>query len=376
MPGSFASFVVCDLRADPRFRNLPYVEKPPHFRFYAGVPLISAAGYRIGSLFVIDTRPGQLLSRPEVDFLGTMATNIMRYLEFQAEHHQQERRMVMSQGLAALVANDGQELPASHKTSSQADGTNGYEDVAVSAAVANREPDQKQMHGIDSEQYNNQAASQGSDLVDMLFKRAADLLRGSLDVEYAVFIDFDQDDKANPSSPRPARIRAVSSAQSWSIRGSPGFDLMADKMLLEAVCEGHPAGKLWCYNEDGHLTYEEEPAGTRPNIIATRLIHPSDHREATNVLPKRFPGAHQIAFVPLHDSGSLLHNTVCFVVKKDSLPLFSSDVEISFMRNFVNSLTVLHDRLSVQLRETQKTQFISSISHVSILQSSTTLLTG
>ena len=53
-------FVVPDAHADARFRNNPLVTGPPHIRFYAGAPLISSVGYRLGALFILGNDAGQL----------------------------------------------------------------------------------------------------------------------------------------------------------------------------------------------------------------------------------------------------------------------------------------------------------------------------
>ncbi len=52
-------FVVSDAQADPRFRTNPLVVGPPHIRFYAGAPLISSIGYRLGALFIVDSNVRQ-----------------------------------------------------------------------------------------------------------------------------------------------------------------------------------------------------------------------------------------------------------------------------------------------------------------------------
>nr|WP_282600146.1 GAF domain-containing SpoIIE family protein phosphatase [Patulibacter sp. SYSU D01012] len=49
-----------DLSADPRFRDVPYVADDPRLRFYAGVPLATAGGHRVGTLCVADRRPRRL----------------------------------------------------------------------------------------------------------------------------------------------------------------------------------------------------------------------------------------------------------------------------------------------------------------------------
>jgi len=49
-----------DLSADPRFADNPAVADAPHFRFYAGCPVVDPDGFTLGSLCVIDTQPRTL----------------------------------------------------------------------------------------------------------------------------------------------------------------------------------------------------------------------------------------------------------------------------------------------------------------------------
>jgi PAS domain S-box-containing protein len=53
-------FVVPDALEDPRFADNPFVVGDPFVRFYAGYPLRSPEGHRVGTLCVLDRRPRQL----------------------------------------------------------------------------------------------------------------------------------------------------------------------------------------------------------------------------------------------------------------------------------------------------------------------------
>jgi PAS domain S-box-containing protein len=53
-------FEVADTSIDRRFVDNPLVTGPPYVRFYAGAPLSTPEGHRVGTLCIIDERPRQL----------------------------------------------------------------------------------------------------------------------------------------------------------------------------------------------------------------------------------------------------------------------------------------------------------------------------
>ena len=54
------AMVIPDTLADTRFQSHPLVLGPPHVRFYAGVCLVDSDGYVLGTLCVMDEKPGTM----------------------------------------------------------------------------------------------------------------------------------------------------------------------------------------------------------------------------------------------------------------------------------------------------------------------------
>ncbi|MDH4132624.1 MAG: sensor domain-containing diguanylate cyclase, partial [Gemmatimonadota bacterium] len=72
-------FMVPDTAADPRFADNPLVLNDPFIRFYAGCPLRSLQGPKLGTLCIIDQRPRQF-GKEDLEALKDLAAMVEREL--------------------------------------------------------------------------------------------------------------------------------------------------------------------------------------------------------------------------------------------------------------------------------------------------------
>lgn len=72
--------VVRDTLEDPRFCDNPFVVAPPHIRFYAGAPLVTAGGLPLGTLCVMDRTPRELTPN-QVSALRALRRDVVAELE-------------------------------------------------------------------------------------------------------------------------------------------------------------------------------------------------------------------------------------------------------------------------------------------------------
>lgn len=74
---------ICDLSKDARTAAMPLTTQAPFMRMYSSVPLVSSDGHAIGTLCVMDTRPG-CLSTHQRDMLRRLARQVMALIELRA----------------------------------------------------------------------------------------------------------------------------------------------------------------------------------------------------------------------------------------------------------------------------------------------------
>ncbi|WP_404394930.1 GAF domain-containing protein [Pseudoalteromonas phenolica] len=77
-------FIVENALLDDRFSDNPLVVDEPSIRFYAGAPLKTSKGYKIGTLCIIDTQPREF-RKQDIEILEKVASDIVSLIEEKAK---------------------------------------------------------------------------------------------------------------------------------------------------------------------------------------------------------------------------------------------------------------------------------------------------
>lgn len=111
-------YIIRDFTKEDCFKDRPYVRDWPHMRFYAEVPLFSAAGYVLGSYCVVDDKPRDNFDDEEVAVLQEVSDAIANHLENVRLVHFHRRAETLVKGLTSFV----KETPEFEPTEASKDG--------------------------------------------------------------------------------------------------------------------------------------------------------------------------------------------------------------------------------------------------------------
>jgi two-component system, sensor histidine kinase len=97
-----------DAWTDSRFKDNPLVTGDPNIRFYAGMPLINADGYALGTLCVIDRKPRQLTENQRKT-LNVFGKFVITYFDKELQEKKTSQGMKIKEELLSLVSKEMRE---------------------------------------------------------------------------------------------------------------------------------------------------------------------------------------------------------------------------------------------------------------------------
>lgn len=97
--------IVPDMTKDDRFKNNPLVTGSHKVKFYAGMPLVTPAGFKLGTLCVLDNVPHELSDRQKLA-LQTLSKHVIKLLELKKRNLQLKRLGEVNSRLLSIIGHD------------------------------------------------------------------------------------------------------------------------------------------------------------------------------------------------------------------------------------------------------------------------------
>ncbi|KAJ4189327.1 hypothetical protein NW755_006145 [Fusarium falciforme] len=399
-----AGMIVPDCRLDPRFQMRPFVQADDGLRFYAGVPIFSRKGHKIGSYAVCSDEPRDGLSIDDLQFIQNVAQAVMEHLEWARDRVDRFKGERIVRGLACFIEGCSGDDPTCAKDD-QATGP----PVVRPPAISITSPRRPLLRRISSTKIDAGCPSPGGqqkrDRLTRMFFRAADTLRSSTLADGVVIFGAtasnarqrcrggktngllsDEDDQsphitsgsdgfgidssdsdASPAA-RPCKILSYSLADEKvhaEIEKGPALSLGT----LEKYFSLFPKGKTFSFTDEGlGISSDDDSASDREPTAGSenpgergkrRRGAKMDHKE----LLKKIPGAKSVVFLPLFDHVEDKLAGGCFLWTSVTGQMMNLDQDLSYLRAFGNSVMSEVGRINTQKNEAAKTTFIASMSH-------------
>lgn len=415
--------VIPDCRLDPRFADKDYVKSEPGVRFYAGVPIITKAGHRIGVYAVSDERPREGLSAADMRFMQDVAAAVMEHLELAKDSDDRVKGERMVRGLQQFierssVADMRDEAGPRMSTMERQTENARLQTLEEDDASGTQTPSTATKHAPRKTHAESDTAR--------IFHRAARIMRQSTMADGVVFFDtsaagikgglyndgdsgcssdesvtnnttdfdtgdstatarrrrrqkinFDTEVSDDRNGPTEAESKACPVAGLSLRQGAATIahkDFAFNAAAMERYIHRYPFGKFFNYNEDGvginssdekserSETDQSDRTATSPNSAPARRRKRRERFIPTEFL-KVLPNVRTLIFLPLWDPSSERWVAGGFIWSTQAGRLMSPENELPYLQAFGNSITSEVARLNAQKADRAKTTFIASISH-------------
>ena len=444
------SLVINDLSQDTRFCDRPFVLDGPKARFYAGVP-ITMNGVNIGAYCVLDDKVRDGLKPGGTAFLRDMSITIKRHLEMVRAKAEHERGALMVQGIGTFVAGacdfrnltritntvgrGRRSLDPKRAKPTEVIGTNkrstasakGQESTSTlpSNVFVGTEPVPKAIPDVARvDTLSKPAEDLREEIVTSnvrcTFKRAAQLIRQSVGIDGAVFLDasigsygglvgdapqrggdgsnsdingvdapnaledihisHERPDKKSMNQKRcPVLGLSLSSIdeEEKEVDKKDVGSLHVDERFLRRLLKRYPQGKVWNFGEIEDASSDDQSSesnvvrqnethtpsvgGRRPSAVPGRRLRSSVHDRTE--IQRLFPGVRSLALVGIWDSVKGRWFAACAVWTRSPFRTLSDDFTVNFIAAFCDVTMAEIHRIEAQNASKSKTDFISTISH-------------
>lgn len=417
------NFLVCnDLSQDERYKDLPFVVGEPGFRFYAGTPLTTESNVNIGCFFALDTKAHEKFSYIEKETMGYMGMLIMDFLKLSRQASDGRHAARLSRGINLFVEGHSSfEKTSSRPVSGNFGSQSGHPGISTSVSrspsvstprsrddfssrsrsrsvrsstsTADSVDERAIPSSLDSYMAerltNTSSGNRGLPAKSWTFRRAANLIRESLELEEksgVIFLeaggdlaadigtDSDTSNSCASESSRPASVVALSTPETafgpdpTSHKPLPVMKL--DEVYLRGLLKRHKRGQIWNFHRDGQLSSSDSedyfhPSQTRGRARSSTDLSRSRKRTKAKdnfLLNRYFPGATQVLFVPLWNAANSQWFGGFFCWTNVEHKVFSPSIELSSLLSFGSSIMAECSRIETAISNQQKDDFLGSIS--------------
>jgi len=416
------ALVVEDMREDARFKDREYVRNGSVL-WYAGVPIRTRSGIKIGVYAVSNNTPRKPLDSAELAFMQDVADAVMEHLELSKSKNDSVKGERMVRGLTSFI-----EGHASLEEATEID----------IPSIVPRLPGRTQSSSRAEVPKLKQPEPSTNRQMEMshLFTRAASIIREATLADGVVFLDASS--QIIPSGPsenvesdasnnaehiqdtdhsggeregrvtfrltRPIKTRSMggysdidhdtkkmsaSDSDTSPMRQNQcdvlGIDVLENDMKLSSATaqfplakkdlrrciQRYPAGKIFSMVDDTTTSSGDETmsdsSSNKPKINTTaqklRRKKPTLRRTIADDILRQLPGVRSVIFIPLWDANSDRWLSGLFLWTNQTGRLIDAEDELPYLKAFANSITSEFARINGMFSERAKTTFIASISH-------------
>ncbi|KAJ5013703.1 hypothetical protein K4K57_002417 [Colletotrichum sp. SAR 10_99] len=460
--------VISDLADDPRSSEKAHYKEWPHPRFYAGVPIKSRRGVSIGVFSVWSDEPRQELSSNSTQLLRQLSRMVTDHLDSKRTVERHHRAVRMLRGIGSFVegkatmsnlgsqsqtndqslegslnqnqqrlqdldnaaakkADDDESEPGSVAPSPLASPKKSPSpsqqrvhrrpSSASDVSVGNRRPTTETTIESMTEKSSHNSHEEG---VSYIFSKAANIIRESIEVEGALFLDaaigsfaglatktaasgsFSSSSSSDErhSTQRQASLSSVVDVPCRILGHSNSLTSSIDRQItskdqrqfserfLAKLLRRYPSGRVFAFDENGSLQssdFSEEDGATPMSPLAEKKLSTAHQEELSpaelsdrarkrnkkllsrqnegKMLMTLFSGARSVALVPLWDAQKQRWYSGGFVYTKTANRVLTIEGELSYLRAFGTVIMSEVAKYNARMVDKAKSDLLSSLSH-------------